>query len=121
VSRLAQFGVAADRASSAGQPELDPTELESLAAWATGRLRPDVSVLLDRAPVAAAPQVGGVAGEEHVRVQRLLTRMAAAEPHRYVVVDPDGPSDEVVERIFSGLQPVLPKPPARGADAAVTR
>ncbi|GAA5121653.1 bifunctional MFS transporter/dTMP kinase [Pseudonocardia adelaidensis] len=120
-SRLAQFGVAADRASSAGQPALDPSELESLAAWATGRLRPDVSVLLDRAPVAAAPQVGGVAGEEHVRVQRLLTRMAAAEPHRYVVVDPEGPPDEVAERVFSGLEPVLPTPPARDTDPAVTR
>ncbi|TWF77757.1 dTMP kinase [Pseudonocardia hierapolitana] len=121
VSPLVQFGVAADRASSAGQPGLDPSELESLAAWATGRLRPDVSVLLDRAPVDAPPQVGGVAGEEHVRVQRLLTRMAAAEPHRYVVVDPDGSPEEVAERVFSGLQPVLPKPPAHDGDAAVVR
>ena len=32
----------------------------------------------------------GLPGEEHMRVQRLLTRMAAAEPHRYVVVDADG-------------------------------
>jgi dTMP kinase len=122
VSPLVQFGVAADRASSDGaQPQLDPRELESLAAWATGRLRPDVSVLLDRAPVSAAPQAGGLAGEEHVRVQRLLTRMAAAEPHRYVVVDADGSPEEVAERIFSGLQPVLPKPPARNADPAVVR
>jgi dTMP kinase len=125
VSPLVQFGVAADRASSDGaQPELDPGELESLAAWATGRLRPDASVLLDRAPVEAEPQVGGLAGEEHVRVQRLLTRMAAAEPHRYVVVDADGTPDEVAERVFRGLEPVLPKPPvpaARPADAAVVR
>jgi dTMP kinase len=119
VSPLVQFGVAADRASSAGQPEPDPSELESLAAWATGRLRPDVSVLLDRAPVGAPLRAGGVAGEEHVRVQRLLTRMAAAEPHRYVVVDADGTPEEVAERVFSGLQPVLPKPPARDVDAAV--
>jgi dTMP kinase len=112
VSPLVQFGVAADRASSAGQPELDHSELESLAAWATGRLRPDVSVLLDRAPVESAPSVGGLAGEEHVRVQRLLTRMAAAEPHRYVVVDADGSADEVAERVFRGLQPVLPPVPA---------
>jgi dTMP kinase len=121
VSPLVQFGVAADRASSAGQPELDPRELESIAAWATGRLRPDASVLLDRAPLEAAPQAGGVAGEEHVRVQRLLTRMAAAEPHRYVVVDPDGSPDEVAERVFSGLRPVLPKPPARDSDPAVAQ
>jgi dTMP kinase len=121
VSPLVQFGVAADRASSDGtQPELDPRELESLATWATGRLRPDASVLLDRAPVVAAPPAGGVAGEEHVRVQRLLTRMAAAEPHRYVVVDPDGTPDEVAERVFRGLQPVLPPAPAAPSpDAAV--
>jgi len=116
VSPLVQFGVAADRASSDGaQPELDPGELESLAAWATGRLRPDASVLLDRAPIETAPQAGGVAGEEHVRVQRLLTRMAADEPHRYVVVDADGSPDEVAERVFRGLEPVLPPAPAAPA------
>jgi dTMP kinase len=118
-SPLVQFGVAADRASSDGaQPDLDPGELESLAAWATGRLRPDASVLLDRAPVEVAPPAGGLAGEEHVRVQRLLTRMAAAEPHRYVVVDADGSPDEVEERIFRGLEQVLPKPPASAARQA---
>jgi dTMP kinase len=117
-SPLVQFGVAADRASSGGAAELDPGELESLAAWATGRLRPDASVLLDRAPVEVAPQEGGLAGEEHVRVQRLLTRMAAAEPHRYVVVDADGTPEDVAERIFRGLEAVLPKPPAPAARLA---
>jgi dTMP kinase len=120
VSPLVEFGVAADRASSDGaQPELDPRELESLAAWATGRLRPDASVLLDRAPVESAPQAGGLAGEEHVRVQRLLTRMAAAEPHRYVVVDPDGSPAEVAERVFRGVQPVLPAAPSAERSEAV--
>ncbi|OZM82804.1 MFS transporter [Pseudonocardia sp. MH-G8] len=114
VSPLVQFGVAAG-----GHVELDTGELENLAAWATGRLRPDVSVLLDRAPSDAAPRTVGVAGEEHVRVQRLLTRMAAAEPHRYVVVDADGSPDEVAERVFRGLAPVLPEPAQRPADAEV--
>ncbi len=122
VSPLVQFGVAADRASAAGaHPDLDPGELESLAAWATGRLRPDASVLLDRAPAEPASQSGGLPGEEHVRVQRLLTRMAAAEPHHYVVVDADGTPDEVAERVFRGLQSVLPKSPSpteRPADPA---
>jgi dTMP kinase len=114
VSPLVQFGVAAG-----GHVELDPGELENLAVWATGRLRPDVSVLLDRAPADAAPQTGGLPGEEHVRVQRLLTRMAAAEPHHYVVVDADGSPDEVAERVFRGLAPVLPEPAQRPADAEV--
>jgi dTMP kinase len=106
-SPLVEFGVAADRASD----ELDPRELESLALWATGRLRPDVSVLLDRPPVDQAPPPGGMAGQEHLRVQRLLTRMAAAEPHRYVVVDADGSPEEVAERVLAALLPVLPRRP----------
>jgi dTMP kinase len=110
-SPLVQYGVAADRSRS----ELDPGELDSLAVWATGRLRPDVSVLLDRAPTEVAPAVVELPGEEHMRVQRLLTRMAAAEPHRYVVVDADGTPDEVAERVFSGLAPML-----RGRDRSVT-
>jgi dTMP kinase len=115
-SPLVRFGVVADRA----QAELEVTELESLAAFATGRLRPDVSVLLDRAPAdgpEAGPEEVGPApsplpGEEHVRVRRLLTRMAAAEPHRYVVVDADGPPDDVARRVVAALAPVLPAPPA---------
>lgn len=120
-SPLVQFGVAADRA----QAELDPGELESLAAWATGRLRPDVSVLLDRPPASTPPdpeapdaeRSAGVVGEEHFRVQRLLTRMAAAEPHRYVVVDADATVDEVAERVFTGVTPLLP---ARSVDPATS-
>ena len=58
-------------------------------------------------------------GEEHIRVQRLLTRMAAAEPHRYVVVDADGSADEVAERVFTGLEPLLPRrAPADGSVAS---
>ena len=104
---LAHFGVATDG--------LDPGELEDLAVWATGRLRPDVSVLLDRAPTGDVPASSQLAGEEHVRVRRLLTHMAAAEPHRYVVVDADGSADEVAERIAGGLAPVLPLGPATEA------
>lgn len=91
-----------------GVAELDAKELEVLAGWATGRLRPDVSVLLDRPDTGAAPPPGVAAAAEHLRVQRLLTRMAAAEPHRYVVVDADGDPDDVAERVFAGLLPVLP-------------
>jgi dTMP kinase len=165
VSPLVQFGVAAGG--------VDPRELDSLVLWATGRLRPDVSVLLDRpAPTGAAPTgarstgagptgagptgagptgagptgaaptgagssgagptgaaptgagptgaartgaapgravpTGGLPGEEHLRVQRLLTRMAAAEPHHYVVVEAHGTPDEVAARVLAGVEPMLP-------------
>ncbi|GAA3248957.1 dTMP kinase [Pseudonocardia petroleophila] len=97
---LVEYGVAAT--------EVEPRELDSLVLWATGRLRPDVSVLLDRA--APAAPTGLLPGEEHLRVQRLLTRMAAAEPHHYVVVEAGGTADEVAERVYAGLAPMLPAP-----------
>lgn len=103
-SPLAEYGVESDR----GDATPDSVEMENLVGWATGRLRPDVSVLLDRAPVVGEPR--GSAGEEHVRVQRLLTRMAAAEPHRYVVVDADAEPDVVAARVLDGLQPLLRRP-----------
>ncbi|WP_300015117.1 MFS transporter [Pseudonocardia sp.] len=108
VSPLVQFGVAAG--------DVDPRELDSLVLWATGRLRPDVSVMLDRAAPADAASPG-MPGEEHLRVQRLLTRMAAAEPHHYVVVEAEGTPDEVAARVLAGIGPMLP--PAVGAPDGV--
>ena len=91
------------------------TELEGLANWATGKLRPDVTVLLDRDPdglgTATAPR--GLADvEHHWRVQKLLTEMAAANPDRYVVVDADGGPDAVAGRIRAALAGLLPASPA---------
>jgi dTMP kinase len=91
--------------------ELDSHELDSLTSWATGRLLPDLTVLLDRAPALGPPLSGPrqalAMGEEHVRMQRWLTRLAAAEPHRYVVVDADATPDVIAERIREGVQPLL--------------
>lgn len=90
---------------------LDPAELEGLADWATARLRPDVTVLLDRDPGTAetdgARSSGRGSTEHHWRVQRLLTEMAAADPDRYVVVDADGGPDEVAERVRIAVQAAL--------------
>lgn len=119
-SPLVRLRVEADRTHA----ELDARELESLTAFATGRLRPDVSVLLDRAPAGPAGDDGDPAalpGEEHVHVRRLLTRMAAAEPHRYVVVEADGPVDAVADRVVSALVPLIPPPPAGLAAGASVR
>jgi len=99
-SPLVRFGVAAD--------EVDPAELDGLALWATGRLRPDVTVLLD----GATGTSGTLPGEEHGRVQKLLARMAAAEPRRYLVVPAAGDPDEVAQRVHAGLAPLLPPAPA---------
>ncbi|KAA9154925.1 thymidylate kinase [Amycolatopsis acidicola] len=84
---------------------LDAKELEGLADWATGRLRPDVTVLLDADPGGAPP--GPVSIEDQWRVQNLLSEMAAADPDHYVVVDGDGSEDEVAERVQTAVRAVL--------------
>jgi dTMP kinase len=96
-SPLAQLSVAAG---------MDPADLEGLADWATARLRPDITVLLDRDPSTMPfPSRGNT--EHHWRVQRVLTEMARADPDRYVVVDADGSPDQVAERVRIAVQAAL--------------
>jgi len=84
---------------------LDAKELEGLADWATGRLRPDVTVLLDADPGANVP--GPLSVEDQWRVQTLLSDMAAADPDHYVVVDADSGEDEVTRRVRTAVRAVL--------------
>lgn len=82
---------------------LEHQELEGLVDWATGRLRPDLTILLDR-PVVDGKRIGP---EHHWRVQRLLSEMAAADPDRYLVVEAEGDVDEVAERVRAAVVPLL--------------
>ncbi|HVW42896.1 MAG TPA: MFS transporter [Amycolatopsis sp.] len=84
---------------------LDAKELEGLADWATGRLRPDVTVLLDAKPVGSSPCPISI--EDQFKVQNLLSEMAAADPDHYVVVDGEGTADEVAERVQTAVRAVL--------------
>jgi dTMP kinase len=87
---------------------LDPAELEGLADWATARLRPDITILLDRDPSTMAnesPKSGST--EHHWHVQRVLTEMASADPDRYVVVDADGTPEQVAVRVRVAVQTAL--------------
>ncbi|TNC21075.1 bifunctional MFS transporter/dTMP kinase [Amycolatopsis alkalitolerans] len=84
---------------------LDAKELEGLADWATGRLRPDVTVLLDANPGEAPP--GPISLKDQWRVQNLLSEMAAADPDHYVVVDGEGTDEEVAARVQTAVRAVL--------------
>lgn len=85
---------------------LDPAELEGLADWATARLRPDVTILLDRDP-STMDEERSRPPEHHWHVQRMLTEMAAADPDRYVVVDADGTPEQVAVRVRIAVQTAL--------------
>lgn len=95
---------------------LEPAELEGLADWATGRLRPDVTVLLDRDPTSVPDALSVLARSEYDkadnmehswRVRQLLTEMADADPDRYVVVDADGDTEVVSERVRTAVSGIL--------------
>ena len=86
---------------------LDPAELEGLADWATARLRPDVTILLDRDPSSMAGAEASQPTQHHWHVQRVLTEMASADPDRYVVVDADGAPELVADRVRLAVQTAL--------------
>jgi dTMP kinase len=85
---------------------LDPAELEGLTDWATAKLRPDVTILLDRDPSGLETERSRPP-EHHWHVQKVLTEMAAADPDRYVVVDADGTPEQVAVRVRIAVQTAL--------------
>jgi dTMP kinase len=104
---------------------LDVEELRRLSAWATGGLLPDVVVLLDVAPeVARRRRAQSTAAADdrmeaedegfHRRVAGGYRALAAAEPDRWVVVDGEGPVDEVARRVRAAVDARLGDRVARG-------
>jgi dTMP kinase len=98
----------------AGQP-LDA--LRSLANFATGELRPDLTILIDL-PVEvglARKQAGEITRFEeredvafHRRVREGFLALAAAEPARFVFVDGRGTSEEVAAAVLAAVGRRLP-------------
>jgi dTMP kinase len=95
--------------------------LRELDAWATGGLRPDLTILLDL-PAAAglARRAGGPAGERtrfeeagrhdsefHERVRAGYLELAAAEPERWRVVDGQADPATVAERVLAAVLPLV--------------
>lgn len=85
---------------------LDLDALARLSALATGRLEPDIVVLLDVPDDVAVARMGAVrdrmeaAGVEfHRRVASGYRTLAAADPSRWVVVDGTGAVDDVAARV----------------------
>jgi dTMP kinase len=82
---------------------LDPEEMEGLTDWATAKLRPDLTVLLDRDP-GTLPKLQYQTTDHHWRVQDLLLEMASSDPDRYVVVDSDDDDQATSARVRVAVQ-----------------
>lgn len=105
-------------------------ELRALERFATGGLRPDLTILLD---LAVELGLGRKVGTEvtrfeagldlafHRRVRDGFRALAAAEPERFVVVDAAAPSDVVSSAILGALVDRLPGLIGAGAAGRAVR
>lgn len=106
----------------------DPDGIAQISRWATGSLLPDLTVLLDLPPEAAAARraVDGVEadrleGEDvafHHRVRRAYLAIAHRSPRRYLVVDATLTPDEIARLVRERLEPELPLTPEQQARKA---
>ncbi|MFC5729142.1 MULTISPECIES: dTMP kinase [Nocardioides] len=94
---------------------LDLGEVEEVARWATGDLRPHLTVVLDLEPEAGLGRFEGrdrIEGESlefHQRVRQSFLDLAAKDPDHYLVLDARGPVEAIAEAIAARLVPLLPQ------------
>ncbi|MFB9315765.1 dTMP kinase [Nocardioides plantarum] len=92
---------------------LDVAEVEAVARWATGGLRPHLTVVLDLAPEAGLGRFAGrdrIEGESlefHQRVRAAFVAMAAADPDHYLVLDARADVDAIEAAVRRAVEPLL--------------
>jgi dTMP kinase len=110
--------------------DLDERELEQVARWATGDLRPHLTVLLDLSPQQGLTRfeerdrIEGEPGDFHERVRERFLLLASGSPEHYLVVDARLPVADITAAILVRLRPLLGQAarapvelaPSRGVD-----
>lgn len=92
---------------------LPVAEVERVARWATRDLRPHLTVVLDLAPAQGLgrfqgrDRIEGESVEFHERVRAAFTRMAAADPGHYLVLDARAPVEDIAAQVRARVQPLL--------------
>jgi dTMP kinase len=93
--------------------DLSARDIEKIARWATGDLRPHLTVLLDLPPqtgmarFADRDRIEGESVAFHERVRQAFLRLASAEPEHYLIVDARRPPDVIAAEIQARVQPLL--------------
>jgi dTMP kinase len=107
-------------AYQSGGRELPESDVRRLSTWATGGLRPDLTVLLDVDPavgLARAERIGPAdrleseALEFHRRVRRCFLTLARHGRGRYVVIDAGSPVESIHAAVLERVLGLLPPPP----------
>ena len=106
--------------------DLSDREVEKVARWATGDLRPHLTVLLD-----LPPQTGLTRFEErdrieaesvdfHERVRQAFLRLASAQPEHYLIVDARLPIEQIAAAVRVRVEPLLEQAVRRHDDPTPT-
>ena len=92
---------------------LQVSEVEQVNRWATGDLRPHLTVVLDLEPQAGLgrfterDRIEGQSLEFHQRVRQGFLRLAEADPDHYLVLDARQPVDAIAASIRERVAPLL--------------
>ncbi|MFC6286914.1 dTMP kinase [Nocardioides sp. GCM10027113] len=92
---------------------LDVAEVEAVARWATGDLRPHLTVVLDLEPAQGLgrfdgrDRIEGESEEFHRRVREAFLRMADADPDHYLVLDARKGIDDIAAAVRDRVAPLL--------------
>jgi len=97
--------------------QLPVSEIAEVNQWATGGLRPDLTILLDLPPLTGlgrrlsmADRMESEPVEFHQRVRNGFLALASAEPDRYLVLDATRPEAAVSRDIQQRVRELLPDP-----------
>ncbi|MEP7091387.1 MAG: dTMP kinase [Nocardioidaceae bacterium] len=93
--------------------DLADREVERVARWATGDLRPHLTVVLDLSPQQGLERfeerdrIESESVDFHERVRQMFLQLATGSPERYLIVDARRPVDEVAQEIAARVRPLL--------------
>ncbi|MGZ4475752.1 MAG: dTMP kinase [Nocardioides sp.] len=96
----------------AGRALLD-RDVERVARWATGDLRPHLTVVLDLPPAQGLTRfeerdrIEAEPDEFHERVRQMFLQLATGQPEHYVIIDARKPVDEIAREIRTRAEPLL--------------
>lgn len=94
--------------------DLDLQQVADVAWWATGELRPHLTVLLDAQPaetverIEAKDRLEGAGIQFHQRVRRHFLELAELDPQRYLVLPARDSRESIAQRIAERVSELIP-------------
>ena len=107
--------------------DLADREVERVARWATGDLRPHLTVLLDLPPQSGLTRfeerdrIEAESADFHERVRERFLHLATGSPEHYLVLDARRPVAELTAEVVARLRPLLGQATRVASPPAPTR